>query len=168
MITNLSDLLRLSLDSVGVQEVSLQQELEFLKKYLEIEQTRFHDRLRVKMDIDPQSLDASVPNMILQPLVENAIRHGIAPLASGGQIEISAARDNGALHVRISDDGRGLPGGDATTIKDGVGLANTRARLQHLYGSAHRFELHGSATGGLTLNLSIPYRRFVATNDHED
>ncbi len=168
MITSLSDLLRLSLDNVGVQEVALHQELEFLKKYLDIEQTRFHDRLRVKMDIDPQALDASVPNMILQPLAENAIRHGIAPLASGGQIEIGAVRENGVLHLRISDDGCGLPNGDAATIREGVGLSNTRARLKHLYGTAHGFELRSPAGRGLTLNLTIPYRSAIKANDDED
>jgi two-component system, LytTR family, sensor kinase len=168
MIADLSDLLRLSLENAGVQEVPLRQELDFLEKYLQIEQTRFHDRLRVRMEIDPQALDASVPNMILQPLVENAIRHGIAPLAAGGQVEIAAARENGSLRLRVSDDGRGLPVGGVATIKEGVGLSNTRARLSHLYGAAQRFDVQGAPDKGLTLTLTIPYRSHAAAEQHED
>lgn len=158
MITNLSDLLRISLDNVGVQEVPLQQELDFLNKYLEIEQTRFQDRLQLSMEIDPDTLDASVPNMILQPLVENAIKHGIGPRSSGGRIEIGAHRQNGTLYLRVSDDGRGLPNGEQAALREGVGLANTRARLAHLYGSQHNFELISSPQRGLTLELEIPFR----------
>ncbi|MEO6392899.1 MAG: histidine kinase [Pyrinomonadaceae bacterium] len=158
MITNLSDLLRISLDNVGVQEVPLQQELDFLNKYLEIEQTRFQDRLQLSLEIDADTLDASVPNMILQPLVENAIKHGIGPRSSGGRIEIAAHRQNGTLHLRVSDDGRGLPHGEQAALREGVGLANTRARLAHLYGSQHNFELISSPMRGLTLELEIPFR----------
>jgi signal transduction histidine kinase len=168
MVTNLSDLLRLSLESAGRQEVPLQQELDFLEKYLEIEQTRFHDRLRVRIEIDPQSLDASVPNMILQPIVENAIRHGIAPLACGGEIEIQAMRENGSLRLQVRDDGRGLPDGNVNAIKEGVGLSNTRARLNHLYGAAHQLELESVPDGGLRLRMTIPYRSFAAVASHED
>jgi two-component system, LytTR family, sensor kinase len=168
MIADLSDLLRLSLENAGVQEVPLRQELDFLEKYLQIEQTRFHDRLRVRMAIDPQALDASVPNMILQPLVENAIRHGIAPLAAGGQVEIRAARENGSLRLVVSDDGRGLPVGGLAVIKEGVGLSNTRARLGHLYGAAQRFEVAGAPDGGLRLTLTIPYRSYAAAVPDED
>ena len=168
MVTNLSDLLRLSLETAGKQEVPLQQELDFLGKYLEIEQTRFHDRLRVRMKIDPKSLDASVPNMILQPLVENAIRHGIGPLACGGQIEIQAVRENGSLRLRVSDDGRGLPHGNVHAIREGVGLSNTRARLNHLYGPAHQFELQSVPDRGLTLSMTIPYRSFAMVEGDED
>ena len=158
MITDLGELLRLSLENVGVQEVPLYQELDFLKKYLEIEQTRFHDRLRVEMEIDPQALDAAVPNMILQPLVENAVRHGIAPRASGGRVVIGAARENGTLHLRVRDDGCGPPGGDPASLKEGVGLSNTRARLKHLYGAAHQFHLQGANDGGMCVDFTIPYR----------
>ncbi len=165
MITNLSDLLRLSLETVGVQEVPLHKELDFLKKYLDIEQTRFHDRLQVRLDIDPQTLDASVPNMILQPLVENAIRHGIAPRASGGSVEIGAARENGSLHLRISDDGCGIGRSDTNALKEGVGLSNTRARLDQLYGAEHRFALQASPAGGLSLDLLIPFRRDGLVSD---
>jgi two-component system, LytTR family, sensor kinase len=158
MITNLSDLLRLSLENVGVQEVPLKQELDFLGKYVEIEQTRFHDRLRLKMNIAPETLDATVPNMILQPLVENAIRHGIGVRSSGGNIEVGAERENGMLHLFVRDDGRGVLNGAQHALKEGVGLANTRARLDHLYGVAHRFGLENSPGGGLTVDMMIPFK----------
>lgn len=170
MITQLSDMLRLSLDKVGVQEVSLKQELEFLGKYLEIEQTRFQERLRVEMQIDPATLDASVPNMILQPLVENAVRHGIAPRATGGRIEIRARRSNGMLQLDVHDDGRGLPTTEAeraVSHKSGVGLANTRARLAHLYGAAHRFALESTPGEGLTVRMAIPFRE-AKTTENDD
>jgi LytS/YehU family sensor histidine kinase len=109
MLTDLSDLLRMSFENLEVQEIPLKQELEFLRKYLEIEQMRFHDRLTVDMDIAPETLDASVPNMILQPLVENAIKHGIAPRVSGGRIDIHTRRSNGHLELTVFDDGLGVP-----------------------------------------------------------
>lgn len=157
MITNLSDLLRLSLEKLEVQEVSLRQELDFLNKYLEIEQMRFHDRLKIEMDVAPETLDATVPNMLLQPLVENAIKHGIAPLAQGGTVKISSERQNGSLLLNVSDNGVGLTEKDPSDLREGVGLKNTRARLQHLYGRHHNFELQ-SEEHGLTLNLTIPYK----------
>lgn len=158
MITDLSDLLRLSLEKLEVQEVSLQQELDFLNKYVEIEQIRFHDRLRIEMNVAPETLDAKVPNMILQPLVENAIKHGIAPLSQGGTIKIGAERQNGNLHLSVSDNGVGLTDLDISAIPEGVGLRNTKARLRHLYGSAHRFEVNTEETGGVKLNLTIPFQ----------
>ncbi|HEY0544211.1 MAG TPA: histidine kinase [Pyrinomonadaceae bacterium] len=167
MITNLSDLLRLSLENVGVQEVPLKQELDFLNKYVEIEQTRFHDRLRLSMEIEPETLDACVPNMILQPLVENAIRHGIGMRSSGGQIEIGADREGGMLHLFVRDDGRGLLNGEQKALKEGVGLANTRARLAHLYGASHRFDLKNSPGGGLTVDLAIPFRNSLLSDDED-
>jgi two-component system, LytTR family, sensor kinase len=161
MLGDLSDLLRLSFENLEVQEISLKQELEFLRKYLEIEQMRFHDRLQVEMRIAPETLDASVPNMILQPLVENAIKHGLAPRASGGKIEIGAARSNGTLHLTVSDDGIGVPFGDTTNLHEGVGLSNTRRRLRHLYGDGHEFALANGASG-LTVDLQIPFRELKA------
>jgi signal transduction histidine kinase len=108
MIARLGDFLRLTLDSAGVQEVSLHQELEFLKCYLDIERIRFKDRLSVQMNIEPQTLAARLPNLILQPIVENAIRHGIAPRTDAGRIDIEARRFNGTLQVQITDNGPGL------------------------------------------------------------
>lgn len=158
MITDLSDLLRISLEKLEVQEVSLQQELDFLNKYVEIEQIRFHDRLKIEMNVAPETLDAKVPNMILQPLVENAIKHGIAPLSQGGTIKVGAVRQNGSLLLSVSDNGVGLKSIDISEIPEGVGLRNTKARLRHLYGSAHEFELSPETAGGVKLNLTIPYQ----------
>jgi two-component system, LytTR family, sensor kinase len=158
MITDLSDLLRLSLEKLEVQEVSLQQELDFLKKYVEIEQIRFHDRLKIEMKIAPETLDAKVPNMILQPLVENAIKHGIAPLSQGGTIKVAAVRNNGNLLLSVSDNGVGLKSIDISEIPEGVGLRNTKSRLKHLYGSRHQFEIQPIAEGGVALNLTIPFQ----------
>ncbi|MEO8573399.1 MAG: histidine kinase [Pyrinomonadaceae bacterium] len=159
MLTDLSDLLRLSFENLEVQEIPLKQELEFLEKYLEIEQMRFQDRLMVEMNIAPDTLDASVPNMILQPLVENAIKHGIAPRSSGGRIDINAVRSNGHLEISVRDDGLGVPFGDFENLHDGVGLTNTRRRLRHLYGDSHSFDLEKLETGGLGVNLVIPFKQ---------
>jgi len=157
MIARLSDLLRLTLDNEGTQEVSLKQELAFLEQYLEIERTRFADRLSVEMDIDPEALDACVPNLILQPLVENAIRHGIAPRPEAGFVRIHAARENGMLRLQVRDDGPGLAG-NQNGLREGVGLTNTRQRLTQLYGDAHRFAFTNAADGGLEVNLDLPFR----------
>ncbi len=155
MIAQLSDLLRLTLESDGVQEVSLKQELEFLEGYLEIEKTRFQDRLTIETKIAPETLDAQVPNLILQPLVENAVRHGIEPRAAPGKIEILTTRQNGLLEITISDDGPGLKNSD---LQEGIGLTNTRARLQQLYGEDFRFELGNSEKQGFVVKLVIPFK----------
>jgi sensor histidine kinase YesM len=158
MIARLGDFLRLTLENSGTQEVSLQQELEFLKCYLEIERIRFQDRLTTTFRIDAQALDTQVPNLILQPIVENAIRHGIAPRSTPGRIDILAERKNGTLRIRIKDNGSGLSLNQSLERngKEGVGLANTRARLEQLYGAAHRFELANDPRGGLIVTLEIP------------
>jgi two-component system LytT family sensor kinase len=157
MIARLSDLLRLALDNEGVQEVTLKQELELLERYLEIEQTRFRDRLTVEMRIEPEVLDARVPNLILQPIVENAIQHGIAPRRGQGRIEIDARRTNGTLAISVRDDGRGLVLNTEGAIKEGVGVSNTRARLFQLYGADANFELHSAPEGGTLASLAIPF-----------
>lgn len=165
MLARLSDLLRLALDNVGVHEVRLKQELEFLERYLEIQQTRFQDRLTIRMEIAPETLDAFVPNLILQPLVENAIRHGIAPRASAGQVDVSAGRIDGRLQLEVRDDGPGISPANLQSSNDGVGLANTKARLQQHYGADHRFEIRNLKEGGLAVTLSIPWR---APNEKDD
>ncbi|MCA1560127.1 MAG: histidine kinase [Acidobacteria bacterium] len=137
MISRLSDLLRITFDRSGAPRVSLQEELEFLQKYLEIEQTRFQDRLTVKFDIEPDTLDAEVPRLILQPLVENAIKHGVSPRSAPGLVRISARRSEGTLHLEVSDDGVGLSPGGRARLHTGVGLSNTRARLECLYRRRH-------------------------------
>jgi two-component system, LytTR family, sensor kinase len=164
MIARLGDFLRQTLENAGAQEVSLQQELEFLKCYLEIERIRFEDRLTIQFDIDPQTLDARLPNLILQPIVENAIRHGIAPRTGPGRIEIEARRFNGTLHVQVTDNGQGLSpdSTNGTIVKEGVGLANTQARLKQLYGDDHRLDLANTAKGGLTVILEIPFKEVIS------
>jgi two-component system, LytTR family, sensor kinase len=160
MIARLGDFLRLTLDSAGAQEVSLEQELEFLRCYLDIEKLRFRDRLTVHIEVENQTLNARLPNLILQPIVENAIRHGIAPRTGPGRIEIEARRFNGILHVQVTDNGPGLPsnGNTGRIIKEGIGLSNTQARLQQLYGTEQRFDLANTSKGGLTVVLEIPFK----------
>jgi two-component system LytT family sensor kinase len=158
MITRLGDFLRLTLENSGMQEVTLQQEIEFLKCYLEIERIRFQDRLTTRVDIDPAALDSKVPNLILQPIVENAIRHGIAPRSTPGLINIQAKQENGLLRIEVRDNGPGLPVNrkDENLFNKGVGLANTQTRLERLYGGSHRFELINDPSGGLVVTLEIP------------
>jgi len=159
MLMNLSEMLRMSLENLEVEEVPLRHELDFLGKYLETEQTRFQDRLRVRLDIADEAYEAMVPNMILQPLVENAVRHGIAPSARGGTIEVRAAREKHCLRLLVSDDGIGHPSWDGAEVAEGIGLSNTRARLQHLYGDEHNFEISRAAGGvGFRVTLVIPFR----------
>ncbi len=156
MVARLSEFLRLSLENSGAHEVPLKRELEFLERYLEIERIRFEDRLLVEFDIDPGTLEAGVPNLILQPLVENAIRHGIGRSAKPGRVSIRSRRENGHLLMQVADNGWGLPGGGA--IREGVGLANTRARLRGMYGADHSFDLRNSPEGGLEAAITIPFK----------
>jgi len=156
MIDRLSDLLRMSLRS-NAQEVSLKQEIEILQSYLAIEETRFRDRLSVAIDVDPAVLDARVPHLLLQPLVENAVRHGIAPRARPGRVGIRAVRSGGQLHIEVRDSGDGLPPDRLIAMNDGVGLGNTRARLAHLYGAAQSFSFANLAGGGFQVTVSIPF-----------
>lgn len=156
MIARLSDLLRAALAGAETQEVTLRQELDLLQLYLSIEQIRFGNRLTVKLNIAPDALEARVPNLVLQPLVENAIKHGIEPRSRPGYIELKANRHGDSLDLVVSDNGAGVGGNGA--IKEGVGLSNTRARLRELYGVAHRFELLPGQAGGVRIELSIPFR----------
>jgi two-component system, LytTR family, sensor kinase len=159
MIARLSELLRITLESAGQHEVSLREELDALERYLEIEQIRFQDRLTVHLAVAPETLAARVPNLVLQPLVENAIRHGIAPRSSAGRIEIRTERLDGMLELQVIDDGPGLQPGEEG-LKEGIGLANTRARLQQLYGDEHRIEIKDAGEGaGLVVKLSLPFRQ---------
>jgi two-component system, LytTR family, sensor kinase len=156
MIAGLSDLLRLALSTVGQQEVPLRQELEFLERYLALQQVRFPDRLRIQMRIAPETLEARVPSLVLQPLAENAVRHGIAPSVAGGAVEVSAAREGEELVLTVRDTGVGLiPGAESP---GGVGLRNVRARLQHLYPGQHRFQVSNRVEGGVESILTIPFR----------
>jgi two-component system LytT family sensor kinase len=161
MVAQLSDLLRMTLANVGVQEVALQQELEFLHRYLDIQQIRFQDRLRVVVDVPPETLDLRVPNQVLQPLVENAIRHGVDAQRGQGLIEIRARAEGETLRLTVRDDGPGVKPGVNGMRRGGggIGLANTRARLRELYGAVSSLELANHPTGGTLVTLSIPLRR---------
>jgi sensor histidine kinase YesM len=166
MLARLSDLLRSVLEDVDAQEVPLSRELEYLQLYLSIEQVRFRDRLRVEIAADPEILDAAVPHMVLQPIVENAIRHGIGRSSSAGRIRISACRVNGTLELTVQDDGPGL----APAIPghaQGIGLANTRARLHELYGEAGRLSVENGEHGGVTATLVLPCRG-IGAGAHAD
>jgi sensor histidine kinase YesM len=162
MLAQLSDLLRMTLATVGVQEVPLQQELEFLNRYLEIQQTRFADRLRVIVDVPADTLDVRVPNQVLQPLVENAIHHGVDARRGDGLVEIRARAEGDMLRLEVRDDGPGLnstPGAVPATAGSGIGLRNTRARLHELYGPKSALELANYPAGGTLVSLLIPLRR---------
>ncbi|HKG95416.1 MAG TPA: histidine kinase [Gemmatimonadaceae bacterium] len=156
MVSGLSDLLRLSLRNAGEQEVPLERELEVLRHYLDIQLIRFEDRLTVDMDVDPAAMRGLVPNLLLQPLVENAIRHGIAPRAAPGRVLVRAHRGNGILRLVVADDGVG-PRGSQPPV-EGTGLGNTRARLQHLYGPHHRYSAGPGERGGFVVEVEVPYR----------
>jgi len=153
----------MTLETAGVQEVPFKQELEFLKHYLDIEQTRFQDRLKVEVVIEPETLDGLVPSMILQPLVENSVRHGVAPRPEGGCIKIKAWRDNSLLRLEVEDDGPGLS--RDMPFKERVGLTNTRARVSNLYGDEHDLKFRHAAGGGLVVSLSIPFRTMSDTSE---
>jgi two-component system LytT family sensor kinase len=160
MLTRLGDFLRLTLDNTGTQEVTLQEELEFLRCYLEIEQVRFEDRLTVQMEIDPDTLEALVPNLILQPIVENAIQHGVIACVGQGRIEIHSIRSNGLLRLKVTDNGPGLrgdrdAGGDSS--KRGLGFSLTRERLERLYATNQCLSLHDADEGGLQVTIEIPF-----------
>ena len=158
MISRLSDLLRLTFDRSGAAGVSLQEELEFLQKYLEIEQTRFQDRLSVRFDIAPDALDAEVPRLILQPLVENAIKHGVSPRTGPGLVQIAARREGDTLWLEVRDDGVGLSQAARSSLNAGIGLSNTRDRLECLYGSRHRLDF-SDESNGLAVRIEIPFHR---------
>jgi hypothetical protein len=157
MIERLGDFLRLTLDHSTAQEVTLREELEFLNCYLSIEQIRLQDRLAVTIDAEPHTLDAPVPSLILQPIVENAVRHGIAPRAGAGRLEISARHHGPVLTLTVHDNGPGLAAVNGKNGK-GMGLAITRARLERLYGAHHRLELVNVPEGGLLVTLEIPFQ----------
>jgi signal transduction histidine kinase len=157
MLSRLSELLRLTLNKVGQQDVPLSEEIDFLAKYLQIEQTRFQDRLTVRFDVEAEALDGLVPRMLLQPLVENAIKHGIAPQPGPGEIAIVAHRDGAHLLLEVRDNGVGLSQDSLTALQSGIGLSTTRARLQHLFGRDYQFEFLRQPRG-LTVRVVIPWR----------
>ena len=158
MIGSLSQFLRTTLDISAKNEIPLRAELEFLEHYLEIQQTRFGERLKIRREVEPAVLDALVAPLILQPLVENAIRHGIESRESGGTIMIRATREKDVLCLEISDDGEGFSGGQLLRPGNGVGLCNTEARLQALYPGNYQFKLTANEPTGARVSIDIPFR----------
>ena len=155
LIARLSHLLRRTLRDAGRQEITLSEELDFVRDYLQLEQGRLGDALTPRIEAGEDVKDAAVPSLVLQPLVENAIRHGIAQREGAGELCIRASRSNGRLLLEVSDDG---PGYHPTPGGEGVGLANTRERLAQLYGTDHRFEIGSRPGGGTAVRLEIPLR----------
>ncbi len=157
MISRLSDLLRATLDQSGAPTVPLKTELDALSPYIDIMKARFGDRLAVTYEIEPDALAALVPSFSLQPLVENAIKHGIMPRAEGGAITIAASRNDGRLTVGVSDDGPGLKGDAETLLRNGVGLMNIKTRIAGLYGTEGVLSLGNRPEGGARIGFDIPY-----------
>jgi sensor histidine kinase YesM len=170
MIARLSDFLRMTLKNSETHSVRLDKELEFLDNYLEIEKIRFQDRLVVEMRIEPEANEAQVPNLILQPLVENAVRHGLANVSSTGHLKISAQRQNGTVSIQIEDNGPGFDNNDVNRkrkrkTRGGVGLANTQARLEQFYGDDFSFKIADkSDSRGTVVSLEVPFR----TNENNE
>jgi len=154
MLVRLSELLRLTMHHRGQPLTPLREEIAFIEKYLEIERIRFRDRLAVEITVAPDVLDAEVPSLIIQPLVENAIRHGIEPQARAGRIIVEARREADGVVLIVRDNGGGMPAGGFT--REGIGLANTRERLRELYGERHRFEIGNHTTGGVEVRILLP------------
>jgi sensor histidine kinase YesM len=166
MLARLSDLLRCVLEDVEAQEVPLRRELEYLQLYLSIEQVRFPDRLRAEISADTSILDAAVPQMGLQPIVENAIRHGIGQSSSAGRIHIRAARQNDTLVIAVEDDGPGLVN-ETLSQGGGIGLANTRARLRQLYGEAAQLRVENGEQRGAVVTMTLPYHAALGASEGE-
>jgi two-component system, LytTR family, sensor kinase len=155
MMTRLSELLRSTIQNNGAQEVTLREELEFVDRYLEIEKIRFEGRLRLVVRVDPDALEGMVPAFCLQPLVENALRHGLGPLETGGSLSIEAHRANGDLVIRITDDGLGCVEAPA---REGIGLKNTRSRLEELYEGKASLRVGNAGDRGFVVRLEVPFR----------
>lgn len=161
IIAQLSALLRLAIDRSGLQEIPLEQELDFIRRYLDIEQVRFGDKLRVAFALEPAALSATVANIVLQPLVENAIKHGISLRTTPGTVRISANRRGERLHIEIANDGPDEPvvAAPGPARRPGIGLANTRAQLDKLYGRDYRLAITTQPTGVTIVSLNLPWRQ---------
>ncbi|HVS54341.1 MAG TPA: sensor histidine kinase [Opitutaceae bacterium] len=157
LIARLSSLLRFSLDAARTPEVTLREEMQFLERYIDIQKARFSDRLTVGVEIEPAALDARIPNLLLQPLVENAILHGVAPKPGPGRVEISGRVESDRLHLEVRDDGPGIGSGHAR-VEEGVGLTNTRERIRKIYGAAGHLSLRSEPGRGVTVQIVLPCR----------
>jgi two-component system LytT family sensor kinase len=153
----LSDFMRRVLEDSTRQEVPLGEEMAFAQKYLEIQKVRFVERLQLSVDVPSELLTAQVPTLILQPMVENAIKHGIAKRAQGGAVRIAASRSDATLTVAVYNDGPGLPASWETS-HSGIGISNMRTRLRSLYGDAFKLKLENQAPGGVEVSISVPFR----------
>jgi hypothetical protein len=157
MLTGLSDFLRLSLHNAGEQEVPIEREIQLLERYVMIQQLRFQDRLRISISVDPAANRALVPNLLLQPLAENAIRHGLSPRACGGKLEILAHRQGDTVQLAVIDDGVGCALSAPDELPRGIGLSNIREQLERLYGELHTFAVTTAPNAGFAVRISIPY-----------
>lgn len=157
LIARLSTLLRMSLDNTRTHEVTVRQEMDFLERYIEIQKTRFSDRLEVGIAIEPAAMEARIPNLLLQPLVENAILHGVAPKSGPGRVDVMGRVEDGRLHLEVRDDGPGLCAG-VQRAKEGVGLSNTRERIAKIYGPQGQISLHSEPGRGVSVQIIIPCR----------
>jgi two-component system LytT family sensor kinase len=157
MIAGLSDLLRYALDNAGRNLVPLSEELDVVQRYLEIQQTRFSDRLKIALSVDDETRDAAVPTLLLQPLVENAIRHGISASAGAGTLAVRTRREGGDLVIEVFNDGQPLSAG--WQQREGVGLSSTRNRLRQLYGESARLELENQSPAGVVARVILPFSR---------
>jgi sensor histidine kinase YesM len=148
----------MTLHETGAKEITLRSEIEFGRRYLELEQIRFGERLTVEFVVAPETLEAYVPNLLIQPFLENAIKHAIAPFSKPGKISIYCQRDDNKVRVRVTDTGPGLSSSNGSFGRPGIGLKNTRARLQELYGNEYALELKNVQHGGLAVDIAIPFR----------
>ncbi|MEP6644102.1 MAG: histidine kinase [Acidobacteriaceae bacterium] len=167
MMTLLSDMLRLSLKNDSVQITTLRKELEFVNGYLAIERIRFEERLTIRTEVAPETLDAGVPHLLLQPLVENAVRHGIAKRSTGGEIRIVSSRVDDMLSLQIIDNGPGFSESAISKSTTGLGLRSTRERLQTLYGGQHTMIVKQRAEGGVAISLRLPFHESARLTEHE-
>jgi two-component system LytT family sensor kinase len=158
MVIRLSDFLRLTLDHLGIPEVPLMMEIDFLKRYLEIEKMRFEDRLEVEFDVQPAALHGRVPNLILQPIVENALKHGLSKISGVGRLRIRANSVGGKLFLRVADNGPGISNNGRPKLREGIGLSNTRRRLDQAYGKDHIFSISNAEGGGCQVTIELPMR----------
>jgi LytS/YehU family sensor histidine kinase len=163
MLSLLNSFLKTTVFQSDRQEITLEEELRFVKNYLEIEKVRFSDKLEVKENVNRETLQAQVPNLLLQPIIENAIYHGIAPKTSNGIIQISAKKEDGQLLICVEDNGPGLMMMKKKKSKEGVGLKITKERLAHLFGPDHLFELENLVAGGVRVKISIPFTNIAQT-----